>query len=237
MDRDHPIRHPGRRRRRATILPVVLVSAVIAVGRGRASRPGSRRASSERSRALRPTTSADRCPPARRTISWPFIASRPTGRRTLLDPMFRLERDWQPADLVPVEEAGISGSGSIRLLVVDDLRSMTRAARADGIRLARPVRLPHLRGSGPDGRQPRAGLRLRVDRTVRGPARSLRAPARDGARPRRRRRLAGGQRLAPWVRDQLPAGAQPRRSPATSPSRGMSGTSAASGRGTCTSPE
>lgn len=55
--------------------------------------------------------------------------------RTLLDPMFTLEPDDLPVDLVPVEEAGIAGEGSVRLLVVDDLRAMTRAARADGVRL------------------------------------------------------------------------------------------------------
>jgi D-alanyl-D-alanine carboxypeptidase len=55
--------------------------------------------------------------------------------RTLLDPMFRLDAGARPADLVPVGEAGIPGNGTVRLLVVDDLRAMTRAARADGVRL------------------------------------------------------------------------------------------------------
>jgi zinc D-Ala-D-Ala carboxypeptidase len=55
--------------------------------------------------------------------------------RTLLDPMFTLEPDDVPDDLVPVSEAGLGGPGSVRLLVIDDLRSMTRAARADGVRL------------------------------------------------------------------------------------------------------
>ena len=54
---------------------------------------------------------------------------------TLLDPMFTLEPDDLPVDLVPVGEAGIAGTGSVRLLVIDDLRAMTRAARADGVRL------------------------------------------------------------------------------------------------------
>jgi D-alanyl-D-alanine carboxypeptidase len=55
--------------------------------------------------------------------------------RTLLDPMFTLAPDDLPVDLVPVAEAGIAGEGSVRLLVVDDLRAMTRAAKADGVRL------------------------------------------------------------------------------------------------------
>lgn len=54
---------------------------------------------------------------------------------TLLDPMFSLEPDDNPADLVPVAEAGIAGGGDVRLLVVGDLRAMTRAARQDGVTL------------------------------------------------------------------------------------------------------
>ena len=53
--------------------------------------------------------------------------------RTLLDPLFRLEPDDHPPDLVPVAEAGIAGSGAVRLFVIDDLRSMARAARRDGV--------------------------------------------------------------------------------------------------------
>ena len=55
--------------------------------------------------------------------------------RVLLDPTFRLDRDDVPADLVPVAEAGLAGDGSVRLLVIDDLRALARAARADGVRL------------------------------------------------------------------------------------------------------
>ena len=55
--------------------------------------------------------------------------------RVLLDPMFTLEPDDEPVDLVPVGEAGLPGSGGIRLLVVNDLRAMARAAADDGIRL------------------------------------------------------------------------------------------------------
>jgi D-alanyl-D-alanine carboxypeptidase len=55
--------------------------------------------------------------------------------RVLLDPLFRLEPDDVPPDLVPVGEAGLDGSGSVRLLVVDDLRAMGRAARRSGVHL------------------------------------------------------------------------------------------------------
>ncbi len=55
--------------------------------------------------------------------------------RTLLDPLFALEPDDLPRDLVPVDEAGLRGAGSVRLLVIDDLRAMARAARADGVTL------------------------------------------------------------------------------------------------------
>ena len=74
-----------------------------------------------------PTCRADSIPaPRRERADW---------ARTLLDPMFIFEPDDEPVDLVPASEAGIGGSGSVRLLVVDDLRAMTRAARTDGVRL------------------------------------------------------------------------------------------------------
>jgi D-alanyl-D-alanine carboxypeptidase len=55
--------------------------------------------------------------------------------RTFLDPMFTLARDDNPTDLVETSEAGIPGGGSVRLLVIDDLRTMTAAAHRDGVRL------------------------------------------------------------------------------------------------------
>ncbi len=134
MDRHQPIRHPGRRRRLATILPVVLVSAVVAVGA--AAIPSGLAARVVRTVTGAPANALGGPLPTCEAGDLLAVHRAPADwRRTLLDPTFRLERDWQPADLVPVGEAGISGSGSIRLLVVDDLRSMTRAARADGIRL------------------------------------------------------------------------------------------------------
>jgi D-alanyl-D-alanine carboxypeptidase len=74
--------------------------------------------------------------PACRVDHVPAVHRQPGDwARTLLDPMFTLEPDDNPGDLVPVAEAGIAGSGSVRLVVVDDLRAMTRAARADGVQL------------------------------------------------------------------------------------------------------
>jgi D-alanyl-D-alanine carboxypeptidase len=55
--------------------------------------------------------------------------------RTFLDPTFTLEPDDLPRDLVPVAEAGLRGGGSVRLLVIDDLRALARAARKDGVTL------------------------------------------------------------------------------------------------------
>jgi D-alanyl-D-alanine carboxypeptidase len=52
---------------------------------------------------------------------------------TLLDTSFRLDAAYVPPDLVPVSEAGVSGSGSVRSFVIDDLRAMADAARADGL--------------------------------------------------------------------------------------------------------
>ncbi len=52
---------------------------------------------------------------------------------TLVDTSFRLDASYVPPDLVPVSEAGVSGSGLVRAFVVDDLRAMVEAARADGL--------------------------------------------------------------------------------------------------------
>jgi len=55
--------------------------------------------------------------------------------RTLLDPMFSLSPDQVPPDLVPTSEAEIEGGSSVRLVVIDDLRSLTLAAADDGVTL------------------------------------------------------------------------------------------------------
>lgn len=74
--------------------------------------------------------------PARRAADVLAVHRDPADwERTLLDPTYTLEPDDNPRDLVPVEEAGLAGRGSIRLVAVVDLRRLARAARADGVRL------------------------------------------------------------------------------------------------------
>ena len=60
---------------------------------------------------------------------------------TLLDTTLRLPRDYEPWDLVSVRRAGIAGSGTVRKLLIDDLRALADAARAKGRPLA--VRSAH----------------------------------------------------------------------------------------------
>ena len=130
-----PARPRARRHRRSSILPVLVASllvatAALAVPTGLAARvvravagPGER-------------VSFDGPLPACQASDVLAVHRAPADwARTLLDPMFRLEPGASPADLVPVTEAGLAGSGSVRLLVIDDLRSMVRAARADDVRL------------------------------------------------------------------------------------------------------
>jgi D-alanyl-D-alanine carboxypeptidase len=52
---------------------------------------------------------------------------------TLVDTSFKLDAAYVPPDLVPVSEAGVSGTGSVRALAIDDLRSLVEAARAAGL--------------------------------------------------------------------------------------------------------
>ncbi len=52
---------------------------------------------------------------------------------TLVDTAFTLGPTYAPPDLVPVSEAGISGTAQIRSLVVDDLRALNSAAETAGL--------------------------------------------------------------------------------------------------------
>jgi D-alanyl-D-alanine carboxypeptidase len=52
--------------------------------------------------------------------------------RTLVDHEYKLPKSYRPKDLVPVSRAGISGSGSIRKIVIKDLKAMTKAASKAG---------------------------------------------------------------------------------------------------------
>ncbi len=52
--------------------------------------------------------------------------------RTVLDTIFKLPSTYAPRDLVPVSRAGIAGSGSVRSVVIADLKALTSAASAAG---------------------------------------------------------------------------------------------------------
>jgi zinc D-Ala-D-Ala carboxypeptidase len=52
--------------------------------------------------------------------------------KTLLDTNLRVRRSYAPTDLVPVSQAGIAGTGSVRSFVIPDLRAMAAAAKAAG---------------------------------------------------------------------------------------------------------
>lgn len=56
-------------------------------------------------------------------------------QRTLLDTIYRLNSGYAPGDLVSVSRAGLSGSGSVRSLVITDLKALLTAARNAGVRL------------------------------------------------------------------------------------------------------
>src|SRR5690606_24159122 len=56
--------------------------------------------------------------------------------RTLLDHALRFPRSYAPKVLVPVSRAKVAGTGSIRELIVKDLRAMGKAARKAGAAFA-----------------------------------------------------------------------------------------------------
>jgi D-alanyl-D-alanine carboxypeptidase len=133
MDHQPTTRRPRKRR---PVLAGLVVSAAIAIGA--LAVPTGLAARVVRAVTGAPATSVLDGPlPACRADDILAVRRDPADwARTLLDPMFTLEPDDIPVDLVPVGEAGIAGSGSVRLLVIDDLRAMNRAARADGVRLS-----------------------------------------------------------------------------------------------------
>ena len=53
-------------------------------------------------------------------------------RKTLLDTNLMVGKGYRPPGLVSVSRAGIEGSGTIRRIVIDDLRAMAAAARRAG---------------------------------------------------------------------------------------------------------
>jgi D-alanyl-D-alanine carboxypeptidase len=54
---------------------------------------------------------------------------------TLLDTTYGLDSTYAPPDLVPVTEAGFTGDGEVRALVIGDLGQMREAAAANGVHL------------------------------------------------------------------------------------------------------
>ncbi len=57
-------------------------------------------------------------------------------KKTLLDTNLKVRRSYQPRDLVSVSSAGLSGSGKVRKIIIDDLRALAAAARRAGKPLA-----------------------------------------------------------------------------------------------------
>jgi len=57
-------------------------------------------------------------------------------QKTLVDTIYMVGRDYVPPNLRPVSDAGLTGTGSVRNLVIDDLRAMATAAAAAGAPLA-----------------------------------------------------------------------------------------------------
>ncbi len=63
----------------------------------------------------------------RRYVDW---------KETLVDPILRVPSTYAPPDLVSTATAGVPGGGTIRAIVIDDLRAMADAARAAGAPIA-----------------------------------------------------------------------------------------------------
>jgi D-alanyl-D-alanine carboxypeptidase len=63
----------------------------------------------------------------RRYVDW---------QETLVDPILRVPSTYAPPDLVSTGTAGIPGGGTIRAIVIDDLRAMADAARTAGAPIA-----------------------------------------------------------------------------------------------------
>ena len=57
-------------------------------------------------------------------------------QRTLVDWIYRTTSTYAPHDLTAVSRAGLSGGGSVRSLVLTDLKAMTAAARRAGAPIA-----------------------------------------------------------------------------------------------------
>jgi D-alanyl-D-alanine carboxypeptidase len=54
----------------------------------------------------------------------------------VVDTIYRLPAGYRPTDLVPVSRAGLTGGGSVRAVIIDDLRALGAAAEVAGRPLA-----------------------------------------------------------------------------------------------------
>ncbi len=79
------------------------------------------------------TAALPRCRVADRITAFP---ARTDWARSLLDTTYRLPRGYRPVGMASVRSAGLSGGGSVRRIVIADLRAMVRASRRAGVRLA-----------------------------------------------------------------------------------------------------
>jgi zinc D-Ala-D-Ala carboxypeptidase len=86
---------------------------------------------------LAPRVSATDPLPACRYDDVPTAFTSPDDwQRTLVDTIYMVGKSYVPPDLVPVTDAGISGNGEVRSLVIGDLRALAMAAKAAGAPIA-----------------------------------------------------------------------------------------------------
>jgi D-alanyl-D-alanine carboxypeptidase len=92
-------------------------------------------ASPEPTPSATPTASTNNPPTCRYADVLTTYRSPDDWDRSLLDTIYRLSSSYTPPDLVPTSQAGISGGGLVRALLIPDLKAMTAAAKAAGASL------------------------------------------------------------------------------------------------------
>jgi D-alanyl-D-alanine carboxypeptidase len=136
--------YPNDRRGRDWRLPIFFAGLLIVALARVAISPGVLGTQAEASpvaAAATPTPSPTPIPtlgplPACTVADVPAVHALPSDwARTLLDTTYTLDASYIPPDLVPVGEAGIPGTGSVRSLVIDDLRALNVAAVEAGLRI------------------------------------------------------------------------------------------------------
>jgi len=113
-------------------LAVLLVAVLIVRWAGGDAGPGAAATRSSPSTSPSPSPTPQR-PPAC-TDGKTLAAARTYGdwSKTLVDTRFRLPATYVPPDLVPVSQAGLSGTVEVRSLVIPDLTALGAAAAAAG---------------------------------------------------------------------------------------------------------